>query len=398
MGDFWGGIASGIGSFLGSIGSGLINSKTQTDVNNANIAAQERANAQNQANWEKQFSYTKEQDDWYKNFTQTQADTANANNEWSKQFQQSQVDWNQNFQTQQANYQKYLAENAYQIKANDLKAAGLNPVLAAGSGLSAGTVSAPSAMSGGLSSPTGASRPSSGGSSKTHDAARSEASRWNLDLSGFVQGALLQSQIKQSEAAVRQSDALAYYYTEQGQAVAGNLQAYKEDVGQRVAKTTSDIGYQHTLGDYYSSLTDRADYALNHMDPVSYQSAVVDNAIKQRSLTHSDQQTTLNAQQILRQDLAIVSDGLKNELTRLQSEVVKLDITRNGLENAVTQYQVDLWEQGINPSHATPSSINRFVDSILPDTGSPIRTQSRKVLQSLIEFANRLLPNFSKRL
>ena len=111
--------------------------EAQLDINDQNLALQREMNQQNQANWEKQFSYNQ------------QLNNRNQSN-WQAEFDfnKSVNERNFNYTASQNALTRQREDTAIQRQVADAKAAGLSPLAVAGSGgASSSVVSAPSSLS-----------------------------------------------------------------------------------------------------------------------------------------------------------------------------------------------------------------------------------------------------------
>lgn len=128
------GLGIGVGTFGTLLDDSDPASEAQLEINDQNLALQREMNQQNQANWEKQFNWTK-----------SEASRSQSNWEQEMSFARENADYQkqQNLLTQQRE------DNAIQRQVTDAEAAGLSPLAVAGSGgASSSVVSSPGNFSG----------------------------------------------------------------------------------------------------------------------------------------------------------------------------------------------------------------------------------------------------------
>lgn len=345
MSDFWGGLIGGISG----IGSSIIGGIFGQQANESNIEHSDKWNSVSQQNWEKQFGLSQQQFD---------------------------------FQKQQFAYQQNLAENANQIRVNDMKKAGLNPVLAAGSG----TVNAAPVSSGG----SGSGSPSFSGANQSNPMPNGI----NSAVQGYMMGAQLdmQKSVTDAEANLKNSQA-SYYQSLVGTSdVPGYLEREATDRSSKIATEAFSAHIQHLRNQFLNKkdaadmehtqvLTQKERYLLKNIIPAQYQSVLLDNLVSEGTL---DQQSRKAAQD----QLNLLHQQGELEAQKLKLSILHKDLDQSTLNNAITQYYADLVAQGIHPSDSTTAGVKNWVDkafSFLPQS-------SRSALTTWMSGVWQLLP------
>jgi hypothetical protein len=337
---------------------------------------------QNQKNFEKEQNLQKEQWNQSMEFQKEQFAHQKEQNEWQKQFSQNQFDyqkgindWQQKFNQEQFQYQKNIAENKHQIMVKDLEKAGLNPVLAAGSG----AINA-SPVSGGVSSGSSGSPSLSSGSHGSPSSSRGSGnvSAGFSNSSGVMLGAQMDAQIAslRSQASLNESLATravsesAYYDSLVHQKLPSDIAVAEREVGTKEAQVdiNKEVAKQATIPvaqaqvphieaqtKHEEVLTQQAQYSLEHTLPTQYENLLLENRLKEKAITGQQMD---NIRQQLQNSLLEKESALKqlqmNQMVHQNESII--------LQNALTQYIVDSYEMGVNYKQQSAHSIAIWLD------------------------------------
>lgn len=393
MSDVLSTVAGGLVGGLGSVAGAFVQGEYDKSANKANLEHANKWNEQNQKNWEQEFAQSKENLAWQKDFSERQFASSNAATKYQQEFQREQYE-----------YQKYLAENANQIKYKDLEKAGINPILAAGSNainaapISSGVSS--TAGSSSLSSSGGGGKPSFQGANQRYG---NIGQHFGNAAANFMAGAQLDLNARQVAVAEKQADsgeimanAEAAYYNALARSIPTNTSARVTEVGATVknaetnrmsveqqapkiaadtSKTLAEIPKVQAETEYTEAktaetrvLTQQAVFNLETMMPQAYASALLDARIKEGQI-NIQKQTIIQYQLsnlILEQEL--LAKNLGNKLDPMLKEA---QITKQELENATTQIILDQLQRGINPRDVDSSTLDGLVRETFPGKAAP---------------------------
>lgn len=258
-----------------------------------------------------------------------------------KQYQQSFQESVRQYEENMA-WQKYLASNSYQLKTADLKAAGINPILAAGGG----TVSAPpiSTVHGGNSAPVSAP------SHSRYDV-RADVSR----------NALLDLQRKVMDTEVRR-----------GEAGIANIEADSDLKHAQADSYRADVGFKGNADVRATAAESRA--AELHKYNVTQ--ARNNNNISSAEFSHIQLNNIKSQHEIDRFDIADAIQRQDLTLKRLQGEDFEYKFRRAGIDMSVEQikktilqYELDIYTKTGYSVHdsSDAAQVSRWVNATYPN-------------------------------
>ncbi|WNK13339.1 MAG: DNA pilot protein [Microvirus sp.] len=146
IGDLWSGLGSAAGGLFGMLGQDAANRSNESSVRNQ-IAWQRESQQASQA-------FSAQQAAQAMGFSREEA---NTQRNWSSAQAQRAMDFSSAQAGLQRNWEANMSNSAYQRQVDDMKAAGINPMMAAmkGGGASTPSASAPSGSVGSASAPSG---------------------------------------------------------------------------------------------------------------------------------------------------------------------------------------------------------------------------------------------------
>jgi hypothetical protein len=272
--------------------------------------------------------------------------------------------WNENM-----DWQKYLASNSYQLKAADMRAAGLNPVLAAGGG----TISSPPISSGVVSHP--------GTSGVVSRNARTPDFRGSMSVAlsglGDLARQSLRSEINQNEAAVDYTEAQASLAREQAAKVRADTTQSSELHPGRIILQYLDIDGKQLDNAQTAAETSRI---------------LTDNAFRQLQLKQEPER--FRSEMLTERQSRLLS-VMKEQQILKDIESISMDITERGLrmsvldiEKAILAHDADIFLASNYPSTSTGASVE--IDHWVTNAFPGMDKRSRGLLGSLIRQADAL--------
>jgi hypothetical protein len=297
---------------------------------------------------------------------------ANAQQQdWNQKSFEEQVrmnDWNQQAFQQNMDWQKTLATSSNQMRVKDLEAAGLNPVLAAGSG----TISSP---------PISAGVNSAGGQRAANASSINESALSNT----ILRNASLELQRQQVANETRLADA----QVELTQAQAGKVVS---DTG--VASREADIhAFEASLKDHADTrsqelhkgaltsqeLSNRSvSYYVNTLQPAEFRKLLADTALSTQHASESQSRIDLNT---LQADF----DRTRNYVQRFSApELARLNMTHAQLENTIDLWNLERAKLSGLATNQSPGATTLAIRDFVNRTYASSTSERKQELESIL--------------
>jgi hypothetical protein len=190
---------------------------------------------------------------------------------------------------------------------------------------------------------------------------------------GFAMGAQIDLLRQSTSSEIRLRDSEASYYDALAANVDPSLKVQQRNaaVGERhaavsEAQATSTVGYQAAQAQHIQALTATALSELQNKAPQEYMAVALDNDIKRGTIS-------AQAKDLAMKDLQYIYQEGQNQLqtfTRMHAELRGKEMI---LQNSITEYQLYLWENGINPNNMTDTSINAFTRQTFGGLPQPVQ-------------------------
>lgn len=289
----------------------------------------------------------------------------NKSNQWQQDFAQRQYD----FAREQYEYSKYASENRYQIQAQDMAKAGLNPILAAGG--------APYNMPPAQSSGSAPGRTPAGGNAPGVDVSSIMAAA-QLDLSKQLTSA--KTNLDDSQADLNRANAQAIRNRNPSEVSLIETQVqdlrYKIDnlnpseFAKLLADTLLSEARTRTEKEYPAKV--RAETATERTKPDLNQSqAEYNRAHTQEALASALLKREQRISEVIAQGTA--------SILRAQAET---QLSRDQMINAITALDADLAQRGVKPQ-SRAAEIDLWIDRMFPH----LSPGAKRTLTGIFEFS-----------